>query len=122
MHRKGHATRRRKMKGGFYGAAGQIPGAPGAMQWNKGTEVAPPAYAKSGGRRRKSKKSTRRRKMRGGGTFGGVSASFQGSGSRGMANYAPIVTRDGSGSAAGGAFNNHGVQPGGGFSSFLKSA
>jgi hypothetical protein len=123
MHRKGHTTRRRKLKGGFYGAAGQIPGAPGAMQWNKGTEVAPPSYVKGGSRRRKSKKVTRRhRKMRGGGKFGGVSASFQGTGSRGMANYTPIVTRDGSGSAAGGAFNNYGAQPGSGFGSFIKSA
>jgi hypothetical protein len=81
----------------------------------------PMTYA---GRRRQPKKtsSKRTRKHRGGGSYGGVSASFQGSGSRGIADYKPIVTRDGSGAAAGGAFNNFGAQPGSGFSSFVKAA
>jgi hypothetical protein len=68
--------------------------------------------------RRKGKKT---RKHRGGGRFGGVSASFQGTGSRGIADFKPIVTRDGSGSAAGGAFNNHGAQPGSGYASFVRA-
>lgn len=116
MHRKGHTTRRRKMKGGYYGAAGPIPGTVGAMQWNKASEVAPPAHVKTGGRRRKSKKAGRRtRKMRGGGRFGGVSASYQGEGVRGLANYVPVSVRTPPGSAAGGAFNNFMAKPGSGF-------
>lgn len=78
----------------------------------------PMTYA--GRRRRRTAKKTR--KQRGRGRFGGVSASFQGTGSRGIADYKPIVTRDGSGAAAGGAFNNFGAQPGSGFSSFVKAA
>lgn len=161
MHRKGHTTRRRKMKGGYYGAAGPIPGTTGAMQWNKGLEVAPPAHVKTGGRRRKSskksskrsrkikggmafcppdmsapgpngmcadgsepltdgptggrKRSTRRRKMKGGGSFGAVSASFQGQGVNGMAHHVPVSVRTPVGSAAGGSFNNFMAKPGSSF-------
>lgn len=123
-------TMRRKMKGGYYGATGAIPGAPGAMQWSRGSEMGNWATSSRGGntqygarRHRKSKKATKRhRKMKGGGSFGGVSASFQGTGARGLANYVPIVTRDGSGAAAGGAFNNFGAQPGSGHASFVKAA
>lgn len=132
MHRKGHTkkhrTTRRKHRGGYYGASGAI--APGAMEWGRGSEMGNWAVSSRGGNthygagRRKSrgKKVTRRRKVRGGGSFGGVSASFQGTGSRGIADYKPIVTRDGSGAAAGGAFNNHGAQPGSGYASFVKAA
>jgi hypothetical protein len=132
MHRKGHTkkhrTTRRKQRGGYYGATGAI--APGAMEWGRGSEMGNWAVSSRGGNthygagRRKSrgKKVTRRRKVRGGGSFGGVSASFQGTGSRGIADYKPIVTRDGSGAAAGGAFNNHGAQPGSGYASFVKAA
>ena len=133
MHRKGHTkkhrvTRRRKLRGGYYGASGAI--APGAMQWSRGSEMGSFSASSRGGNthygggRRKSrgKKVTRRRKTRGGGSFGGVSASFQGTGSRGIADFKPIVTRDGSGSAAGGAFNNFGAQPGSGHASFVKAA
>ncbi len=134
MHKKGHSKKhrmtRRKLRGGFYGAKGAIPGAPGAMEWGRGSEMGSWAVSSRGGntmygaRRRKSrsKKMTRRRKHRGGSRFGGVSASFQGTGVRGMADFKPIVTRDGSGAAAGGAFNYHGTTPGSGFSSFVKSA
>lgn len=119
---------RKKQRGGYYGATGAI--APGAMGWGRGSEMGEWATSSRGGNthygagRRKSrgKKVTRRRKQRGGGRFGGVSASFQGTGVRGMANYTPIVTRDGTGSAAGGAFNNFGAQPGSGHASFVKSA
>lgn len=119
---------RRKQRGGFYGAKGAI--APGAMEWGRGSEMGNWAVSSRGGntqygagrRKSRSKKVTRRRKHRGGGRFGGVSASFQGMGSRGLADFKPIVTRDGTGSAAGGAFNNFGAQPGSGFSSFVKTA
>lgn len=134
MHKKGHSKKhrmtRRKLRGGFYGAKGAIPGAPGAMEWSRGSEMGPWSVGSRGGntqygaRRRHSRKhrGKKTRKQRGGSRFGGVSASFQGSGVRGMADFKPIVTRDGSGAAAGGAFNYHGTTPGSGFSSFVKSA
>jgi hypothetical protein len=59
--------------------------------------------------------------MRGGGKFGGVSASFQGAGERGLANYSPVITRGAPGEAAGGAFNNYGAQPGSGYSNFVQN-
>jgi hypothetical protein len=110
MHKKGHTKKTRKVKhrGGYYGAAGPIQGTVGAMQWNKGTEVAPPKYA--GGKRRKGRKT---RKMRGGSKFGAVSASFQGTGVRGMANYVPVTTKGGV--ATHGAFNDNGAKPGSSF-------
>ena len=111
MSRK-HKTR--KHRGGYYGASGAI--APGAMQWSAGSEMSQWAgdiSSRGGngkvqygsGRRRKGKRSTRR-KHRGGGKYGGVSASFQGSGERGLANYGGVITREPIGSAAGGAFND----------------
>lgn len=124
MHRKGHKSMKtRKMRGGYYGASGAI--APGAMKWSAGSEMGPGVEGRAGnatmgGRRRKSRKATRKltkrgRKMRGGNKFGGVSASFQGEGTAGLANYKGIITRDGSGSAAGGAFNDNGAKPGSSF-------
>jgi hypothetical protein len=109
-HTKKRGTRRhRKMKGGFYSFNGGL--GPGAPSWGKGSEMGGYAVDKGGnmsnmgpngmrpeiqygrGRRRKSKGRKTRRRMRGGGKYGGVSASFEGSGSRGMANYAGVNTR-----------------------------
>ena len=61
------------------------------------------------------------RKMRGGNKYGGVSASFLGSGSRGLANHTAVSTRTGDSGPAFGAFNNFGAQPGSGFGSFIKA-
>jgi len=79
-----------------------------------------------GGKRRMTKRKTAKgkkgsRKHRGGGKFGGVSASFPGTGSRGIADRVPVETRVGSGAASQGAFNNFGAQPGSGFGSFIKA-
>lgn len=125
--------RSRKMRGGYYGASGAI--APGAMKWSAGSEVGPEVANRGGnstvygaGRRRKhTRRGTRKthkrhRKMRGGNKYGGVSASYQGSGIAGMQNYKGIITRDGTGSPVGGAFNNYGAQPGSGHGSFVKTA
>ena len=125
MHRKGHKGRKtmkrsRKMRGGYYGASGPIEGTNGAMKWGTSSEMTGVEgragnSSMMGGRRRKGRKATKRRKMRGGNRYGGVSASFQGSGVAGAADYKGIITRDGSGSAAGGAFNDHGAKPGSSF-------
>lgn len=129
MHRKGHTKKtrstRRKHRGGFYGAKGAI--APGAMEWGRGSEMGNWAVSSRGGNTqygsgRRKHRGKKTRKHRGGGKFGGVSASFGGTGSRGMADFKGIVTRDGTGAPAGGAFNNFGAQPGSGFSSFVKTA
>jgi hypothetical protein len=130
MHRKGHTKKhratRRKHRGGYYGFQGGL--ATGAPNWKTGSEMGDFAVNRAGnatygaGRRRKHHKKTRRtRKHRGGGKFGGVSASYQGSGIAGMAEFDGIITRDGSGAPAGGAFNNHGAQPGSGYGSFVKA-
>lgn len=93
-------TMRRK-RGGFYGASGAI--APGAMEWKAGQETQAPSYAR-GGKRRGMRKS--RKVKKGGASYGAVSASYQGTGSRGIADYVPVDTKGASGPAAEGAFNN----------------
>jgi hypothetical protein len=111
MSRK-HKTR--KHRGGYYGFSGAV--GTGAPMWKRSSEMgawASDISSRGGngkvhygsGRTRKGKRSTRR-KMRGGGKFGGVSASFQGSGSRGLADYQGVLTRTPVGTAAHGAFND----------------
>jgi hypothetical protein len=108
-HTKKRGTRRRKMRGGFYSFQGGL--APGAASWGAGSEMGQFAVDKGGnisnmgpdgmrpeiqygrGRKRKSRGRKTRRRMRGGGKYGGVSASFEGSGSRGLINVAGINTR-----------------------------
>lgn len=130
MHKKGHKASHkrtmRKKKGGYYGMSGSI--APGAALWTRGSEMGDWAVSNRGanaqygsGKKRKGGKKTMKRKTRGGGKFGGVSASFQGTGSRGIADRVPVETRVGSGAASQGAFNNFGAQPGSGFGSFIKA-
>jgi hypothetical protein len=106
-HKKSHkkrVTRRTAKKGGYYGFDGAV--GTGAPLWSRATEVA----VKGGKKHRKSRKVTRRRK--GGSRFGTVSASYQGTGSRGVADYVAVDTKGAPpGSSAGGAFNNFGVQP-----------
>ena len=120
---KKHTRHHRKTRGGFYGASGAI--APGAMEWSRGSEAG--AYAAGlndrggnsfqlgAGRKRRGT-----RRHRGGGKYGGVSASYEGEGHRGLANFTGVITRDGSGAAAEGAFNNNGAGPGN-FGSFVRA-
>ena len=125
---KKHTRRHRKVRGGYYGASGAI--APGAMEWGRGSEAG--AYAVdlsdrgknsfhlgAGKKRRLSKRRVTRR-HRGGGKYGGVSAGYEGTGERGMINVVGRTTRDGSGVAANGAFNDKGAAPGN-FGSFGAS-
>ncbi len=115
--------RRKVKKGGFYGASGAI--APGAMQWKAGSEMGGFSLSSRGGnaiygsgRKRKATRKVRR----GGSKFGGVSASYVGRGTNGLADVIPVDTKGAPpGSAAGGAFNDFGVQPGGGYGSFVKA-
>lgn len=113
-----HTRRHRQKKGGYYGAAGAIAPGSDAMQWNAGSEMGSftadqiNAGAKmTGGRRRRKHRKTVKR---GGGKYGGVSASYTGTGSRGMADYVGASTR-----VAGpddiakfGKFNDGGAHPG----------
>ena len=128
MPRKGHkkTARRKVKKGGYYGAAGPIPGAPGAgMQWNAGSEMGGFSLSSRGGnaiygsgRKRKMTRKVRR----GGSKFGGVAASYVGRGTNGMIDVIPVDTKGApAGSAAGGAFNDFGGKRGD-FSSFVKAA
>jgi hypothetical protein len=106
--RKGKRHTRRHHKGGYYGAKGPIVQGGDAMEWGHGNEVTP---LQSGGRRRKLKKTMKK----GGSKYGAVSASFGGTGERGMANYTGISTKTDVGhgkSAALGAFNDGGAHSG----------
>jgi hypothetical protein len=120
MHKQVKGGRTKKQRGGYYGAVGAI--APGAMQWGTASEMGGVGTrggnTQTAGRRRKSRKLTKksklakRRKMRGGNKYGGVSASFQGQGVAGMAQYNQTTSRGAPGTAAQGAFNNFGAAPG----------
>jgi hypothetical protein len=127
---KGGRTKRRGMRGGYYGFDGAL--ATGAANWGRSSEMGGFVANSSrggnnailgAGRRRKSKKASRRtrRKMRGGGKYGGVSASFGGEGVAGLANYHGVTSRDNPGVPTGGKFNNYGAGPSSGFGSFVKA-
>jgi len=134
MNRKGHKTQRRTkhkrgtkrtMKGGFYGASGAI--APGAMGWSAGSEMGDYAISRRGGNSMigagRKKKGTRKttRKQRGGSRYGAVSASYQGTGSRGIMDVVGVNTKGGVGYPAYGDWNNKGAQPGSGYDSFVRA-
>ncbi len=101
MHRKGRTSKRKtarskKMKGGYYGMSGAI--APGAALWTRQSEMGDYAVSSRGGNTqygssRKGKKSKKTMKKRGGSRFGAVSASFQGTGARGIADAVPTNTK-----------------------------
>lgn len=98
----------RRLRGGYYSFDGAV--APGAMGWSRGNEV--PVGGPTGGRRRR-RKGRKTRKMKGGGSFGAVTASYQGTGVRGIANYQPVDMKGPyvNGPAAKGAFNDFGAKP-----------
>jgi hypothetical protein len=116
--------RRKTRRGGYYGATGAI--APGAMEWGRGSEMGEFALSSRGanaiyGSSRK-RRHTRRKVRRGGDKYGAVSASYQGTGSRGLIDVVPTTTKyPTAGGPQYGAFNNHGAQPGSGFGSFNSS-
>jgi hypothetical protein len=121
MPHKRRSTKRhhkkRTMRGGFYGASGAL--APGAMEWKSSSEMGHYAASTRGGnsmigagRKRKGKVTRRHRKHRGGSKFGAVAASFQGTGSRGIADAVAVNTKGPAGSSAYGDWNNKGAGPG----------
>lgn len=117
-HSKAHRrTTLKRQRGGYYSFDGAV--APGAAAYSRANEVAAPSYV-TGGRRRKSRKGRKgrkTRKMKGGSSFGNVSASFQGTGVKGMADFVGTGTRGpySNGGSGGGAFNNYGAAPGSSF-------
>jgi len=118
--------RRHTRRGGYYGATGAI--APGAMEWGRGSEMGDWAISSRGnnaiyGSGRKRRRTRRMKKAkRGGDKYGSVSASYQGTGSRGIIDVAQTTTKYPThGGPQYGAFNNHGAQPGSGFGSFNSS-
>ena len=119
-HRKSHKRSRKSLKkgrktrrGGAYGFSGAV--GTGAPLYTTSQEVPTPSYAK-GGRRRKST----RRRVKGGTRYETSSAGYVGTGSRGVADYVDVGSTRGA--SAGGAFDNHGAQPGSGHASFVKVA
>ena len=103
----------RKIKGGYYSFSGAV--GTGAPNWTRSAEVPTPDYVSKGGRRRKAgRKSRKTRRMKGGSSFGATSASYQGPGSRGIADFVAADTKGPyvNGGAAKGAFNDFGAKPG----------
>ena len=126
---KGGRTKKVKKtkKGGYYSFAGDL-GHPGAANWKSESEMGSYAISSRGGntqfgrgRKRKVKKGGKTRKMRGGGAYGAVSASYQGTGARGIADVVGISPNK-PGFATEGEFNNYGAQPGSGFGSFITTS
>jgi hypothetical protein len=125
-------TRRRKARGGYYGFNGAL--GTGAASWSRGSEAGDYAaglgdrggnsFPLTGGRKRRGSRGKlarrTRRKTRGGGKFGGVSASYTGNGTNGLISPVAITTRDGTGGAAEGAFNDNGAKSGD-LSSFVRA-
>jgi hypothetical protein len=111
-----HNRKTRRQKGGYYGAGGPL--AVGAMRWDAGSEMGGftadqinKGAKMTGGRKRRH----RRKTLRGGGKYGAVSASYEGTGSRGIADYRGIDTKTAplpGRPAALGGFNDNGAPPG----------
>jgi len=126
-HKKGskkRTLRNKPKKGGFYSFAGAV--GTGAPLYVQKTEMQDPTVGTRGGnsqyfvggkRKGKGKKT---RKMKGGQAFGAVSASYQGTGARGFADYVGVSPNK-PGFATEGQFNNYGAQPGSGHGSFITA-
>jgi hypothetical protein len=119
---------RKAKKGGYYGFAGQEGDAPGAPAWRASSEMGDMAISSRGnnsqygsGRKAKKGKARKTRKVkRGGGSYGAVTASFQGTGARGIADVVGVSPNK-PGFSTPAEFNNFGAQPGSGFKSFITA-
>lgn len=118
-----HRKTKRRHRGGYYGASGAVVQGgvgPAGMEWSSKQEVptvevggAPIPVNLKGGRKNrksKSKKKSTKRRMRGGTKFGGTYASYEGTGSRGLANVSQGTHTPGTPQL--GRFNNFGAGPG----------
>jgi len=127
MHKKvGRRRTKKAKKGGYYGFQGAV--STGAPNWRADSEMGGYAISNRGGnthygngrKRKAGGKRTKRRLRKGGGSYGQVSQTFQGTGSRGMAD-AVGVSINKPGFATEGQFNNFGAQPGSGHGSFITA-
>jgi hypothetical protein len=111
-----HTRRHRHKKGGYYGAAGPIVPGGDAMQWKAGSEMGDftAAQINAGAKMTGGRRKRRRTVKRGGGKYGGVSASFTGTGVAGRADYVGASTRVAGPQdmAAFGKFNDNGAHAG----------
>jgi hypothetical protein len=127
-HKKGGKRKTlRVKKGGYYGFSGAL--GTGAPAWSRSSEMGDYSISSRGGNtqygrgRKRKGKGKKTRRMKGGGSFGAVSASYQGTGSRGLADVVGVTTKyPAPGGAAGGGFNNFGAQPGSGHGSFITTS
>jgi hypothetical protein len=125
-HKKG-SKRKTLKKGGYYSFSGDV-GSPGAANWTTHSEMGQYSVSNRGGntqygsgRKRKVKKNRKTRKVkRGGGSYGAVSASYQGTGERGIANVVGISPNK-PGFASQGDFNYYGGKPGDGMPNFISA-
>jgi hypothetical protein len=124
MPTKKGSKRKTLKKGGFYSFSGDV-GVPGAANWTRHSEMGPYAVGNRGGnaqygrgRKRKGKKT--RKVKRGGGSYGAVSASYQGTGARGIADVVGISPNK-PGYATEGEFNYYGGKPGDGLPNFISA-
>ena len=115
-------------KGGYYSFSGDV--APGAANWTRHSEMGSYAvsdrggnaqYGRGRGRKRRDKNGKKTRKVkRGGGSYGAVSASYQGTGARGIADVVGISPNK-PGFATQGEFNYYGGKPGDGMPNFISA-
>jgi len=122
---KKHSRRRtaRSKKGGYYSFNGAV--GTGAPNWTRESELGDASISSRGnnaqyGRGRKRKGGKKRKTMRGGTKFGQVSATFQGTGARGVADAIGVSVNK-PGFPTQGQFNNFGAQPGSGYGSFITA-
>ena len=122
------SKRKTVKRGGYYSFSGDT-GTPGAANWTSHSEMGPYAISNRGGntqygrgRKQKGKKSGKktRKVKRGGGRYGEVSASFQGTGERGLANVTGVSINK-PGFANQGDFNYYGGKPGDGMPNFITA-
>jgi hypothetical protein len=120
-------SRRKTQRGGYYSFSGDV-GVPGGAKWVRGSEMGEFSISNRGGnaqygrgRKRRGKKGGKTRKSaRGGGRFGAVSASYQGSGERGLANVTGVSTNK-PGFPTQGQFNDYSGKPGDGMPNFITA-
>jgi hypothetical protein len=99
-------TKRSRSRGGYYGYNGSL--ATGAPNWTASSEMGDWSISTRGANatygssrsRRSHRRKTRRSRVSGAGKFGAVSASFQGTGQRGIIDVVPVNTKGYPGTSA----------------------